>query len=106
MITLVGTDGLLLDSSACATVFNPSLWGILVYNADTSIVTSIELGLTFLLVSIFLRKAPVSFRYDGNFSASGCKWWSIYRARFEVGLSIAAIIGLPGFDGLCTFGSM
>ena len=74
MISLVAMVGDCLCSSAWATVLIPSRWGMLVYNAPTSIVTRIEsLGTPFVLLS-FLRKAPVSFIYDGSDSAIGCRW--------------------------------
>ena len=85
---------------------NPLLVGILVYNEDMSIVTSIALRLTFLVDSTLRRKATVSFTKDGSCSASGFRWWSTKRARFVVGLLMAAIIGLPGFFGLWTLGKV
>ena len=66
-------DGFGLDSRACATAFMPSRCGILVYKDETSMVTRMELGLTFLVVSIFLKKAPVSFMNEGRSAASGCR---------------------------------
>ena len=63
-------------------------------------VTRIEFLGVDLIEFTFLRNAPVSFIYDGSFSAIGWRWWSTNWAILDEAFPIALIIGRPGFPCL------
>ena len=82
----------------------PSSCGMLVYNDDTSSVTSkVPGGSTSSLLSLLI-KSEVSQMYDGSEDANGCKNQSTNREMFSVGALFEDTIGLPGLPGLCILG--
>ena len=81
----------------------PSLWGILVYKEDTSMVIKKWLSGTSRVDSWF-RKWVVSLTWLGRLVTWGLRMWSTKEEIFSVGPPQAEIMGRPGLLALCIFG--
>lgn len=100
----ISLSSLVSDFSFAAN--SPSLCGIAVYNDDTSAVTRRLFFGAGLIVDSLFRKSVVSWRYEGMSLMSGLSISSTISEILAVGASMADTMGLPGFPGLCIFGSM
>ena len=83
----------------------PWLFGILVYNDFTSIVTKTELIETKKLFTLMM-KWFVSFIFEGICFTTGWRWWWTNLEISDVRHTIEFITGLPGLLGLRIFDEM